>query len=235
MGVVRYKRGDLKAFVRYAKRALEIDQSSDAAALLAFVLAETGITDDARRYAEMALYRDPLSFFAYWGGGALEIFLGRPDLALARLDSAPGQLSSNEPFPLWWEAQAAGYAGNEARAREKLAEVVEMEAGFLSDMSELLSRALSDDRHGVKEVLKQTAVCEMAQTDEYFPLYIANALARVGELDEALTWLEQAVSWGFTNHDFLSKHNRYLEPLRGMQRFEALIEVARKKQREFVT
>lgn len=68
MGVVRYKRGDLKAFVRYAKRALEIDQSSDAAALLAFVLAETGITDDARRYAEMALYRDPLSFFAYWGG-----------------------------------------------------------------------------------------------------------------------------------------------------------------------
>ena len=142
-------------------------------------------------------------------------------------------MSSSEPFPLWWEAQAAGYAGNEPRAREKLDQIVDMGAGFLSDMSEVLSRALSDDGDGVKDLLSQTDISEIARTDEYFPLYFANALARVGEFDEALSWLEQAVSWGFTNHEFLSTHNRYLEPLRGEQRFNALIELARQKQREF--
>jgi hypothetical protein len=70
-------------------------------------------------------------------------------------------------------------------------------------------------------------------TDEYFPCYYAACLAWVGEIDEALRWLEQAVSWWFSNHEFLARHNRFLAPLRGDSRFEALINKAREKERTF--
>jgi hypothetical protein len=47
-----------------------------------------------------------------------------------------------------------------------------------------------------------------------------------------MNWLEQAITWGFTNHQFLSA-DRYLAPLHHDARFEALMEKARHRQREF--
>lgn len=38
---------------------------------------------------------------------------------------------------------------------------------------------------------------------------------------------------GITNHRFLSEHNRFLAPLRGDPRFEALMEKAREKECAF--
>ena len=41
------------------------------------------------------------------------------------------------------------------------------------------------------------------------------------------------ISWGFTNHRFMSAHNAMLAPLRGDPRFEALMDTARAKERAF--
>jgi non-specific serine/threonine protein kinase len=70
-------------------------------------------------------------------------------------------------------------------------------------------------------------------TDEYYPLFVANALACVNEFDEALSFVEMAISKGFTNYQFLSQHNRFLAPLRGNARFQQLMELARQKQEAF--
>jgi serine/threonine-protein kinase len=233
VGYAKYKRGDLQGFVSAAKRSLELEQNTDAAALLAFVLAEVGKADEAREYAEAAVERDPLSFFAFWGMGCLEIFLGRPEEALSMVEGAMGMVMTEEVFALWWLAQALGYAGDEERARSAFEKVSNMGAGFLSDLGELHARALADDEEGLRTALGRRGVREVASTDEYFPLYIANSLARIGEYEEALQWLEQAIDWGFTNHEFLSKHNRYLEPLRGDPVFERLMDTAREKQEAF--
>jgi hypothetical protein len=53
-------------------------------------------------------------------------------------------------------------------------------------------------------------------------------------VNHALEWLERAIVWGFSNHRFLSEHSRFLAPLRGDPRFEALLERAREKERAFV-
>jgi TolB-like protein/tetratricopeptide (TPR) repeat protein len=233
--VASYKRGDLEGFVQAAKRSVELEPNSDASALLGFVLAEVGKTDEAFEYAEAAVESDPLSFFAFWGVGALEIFLGRPEEALKLIDGAVGGFATKGPFGVWWEAQALGYAGEEIRAKVAYQRVVEMGAGFLSDLSDLFVKALSEDVQGVREVLNRHRVQETAGTDEYFPLYIANALARIGEIEGALEWLEMAVSKGFTNHDFLANHNRYLEPLRNHPTFRDLMDSARKEQTAFVS
>jgi len=64
-------------------------------------------------------------------------------------------------------------------------------------------------------------------TDQFYPFCLATVFACIGDTEEALTWLTQAVSWGFSNHRFLAEHNRFLAPLRGDPRLEALMEKAR--------
>ena len=214
---------------------MELSPDTNQWFLMAFVLAAMGKVDEARRVAEGVVERDPLSFLSYLAQGAMEIFGGRPDLALVILEDAVTRLSEGGPFELWWLAQAAGYAGDEERAREVFGQVAEMgeTAGALADMSDLFRRALLDDAEGVRQVLERPHLRDMGNTDEYFPVYFASAFARVGDLDEAVQWVEKAISWGFTNREFLSRHNRYLEPLREDPRFKAQMDRAEEKERAF--
>lgn len=61
----------------------------------------------------------------------------------------------------------------------------------------------------------------------------AGCLAAVGERDEALAWLGNAIELGFVNHRFLSTRDPLLAPLRCDPRFEALMDRARAKERAF--
>ena len=69
--------------------------------------------------------------------------------------------------------------------------------------------------------------------DETFPRFVAQCFARLGEFDDALRWLDRASEWGFTNHQFLSQHDRFLVPLREDRRFLSLLDVLRERQRAF--
>jgi TolB-like protein len=230
MGLAHFKQGDLPSYVRYGRKAMELDPDSRWWWHLAFILAAMGNIDEARYLAQSAVERDPLWFNSYLAQGALEIFAGHPALALQILEDASRRVSAREPFLLWWEAQAAGYAGDEERAERGFEELATMGQGALSDLGDLFSRALLADAEGVRQVLERPDLRDMGNTDEYFPIYFANAFARVGELDEAIQWVEKAVSWGFINHEFLSRHNAYLAPLREDPRFQAQIARAREKE-----
>ena len=51
--------------------------------------------------------------------------------------------------------------------------------------------------------------------------------------ERALYYLDCAIDWGFSNHKFLSAHNRYPKPLRDDPRFESLLKKAKEKQDKF--
>ena len=229
MGLVQYKRGDLPGFIRWGRRAVELSRKSDPWPLLAFVLAEVGLMEEASEYADQIVADDPLSFFSHWAKGGIEIFSGFPDLALGRLDDAVERLSDEGPFSLWWAAQAAAYAGQEDRARRGFERVAGMKAGAFSDLGELFRRALLDDPDGTKEIAERPFIKKVCETDEYLSIYVANAASRVGLLEEAIDWVEKGVAWGFTNHEFLSSHNRFVEPLREIPRFQSAVELAQQK------
>lgn len=233
MGFVRFKRGDLQGFVRHATRAMELEPNGDGLSLLAASLAFVGKIPEARRYAEDALRLDPLIYMPSFARAVVDLFDGQPEAALVRLRKAEAKLAPGQPFVNWWLAQAAAYAGREDEAREVFNRVSKMGAGLVSDLSELSRRALDGDRRGVLEVLNTTLLREITKTDEWYPCLVAAGLARVGETDEALLMLERAVSWGFSNYRFLAEYDRFLEPLRGNPRFEALVHRAREKQRRF--
>jgi TolB-like protein len=235
MGWVRYKQGDFESAVKEVRRALEQDRSPDALWMLGFVLAEVGRIADARRFAIEAVAADPLNGFSGFARGAVDFFDGRFDEAATWFRDYLVRVAPGDPILVWWLAQALAYSGRIDEAKLNFEKVAKMEAVPLSDLSALFCQALEGNRSRVQELLaSNTTLHEAAKTDEWFPNFIAACLVQVGDNDGALEWLERAVTWGFSNHRFLSEHSRFLAPLRGDPRFQALMERARKKQQAFI-
>lgn len=69
---------------------------------------------------------------------------------------------------------------------------------------------------------------QVAAWDAEVPWFLAVAHAAVGAKGEALLWLERAIGRGMINHPFLSKHDWFLDSIRGEARFrEAMVRAKR--------
>ena len=68
---------------------------------------------------------------------------------------------------------------------------------------------------------------QVAAWDAEVPWFLASAHAAVGAKDEALLWLDRAIELGMINYPFLSKHDWYLDNIRGDARFDQAMERAK--------
>jgi TolB-like protein len=232
LGYVRYKQGDIPAYVKLALRALALDRNTIALWMLAFSLAETGHLAQARRFAEEAVTGDPLNVMSRFAQGAVEFFDGRFEEAASCFRRYLEIIGPGEPIMLWWRAQALSYLGREDEAAPYFDKVIATDARPLSALSRLWRLAAGGDRDGFRKALESdTQLIETARTDEWFPNFIAACFARLGDHAGALEWLERAVGWGFSNHRFLGEISPFLAPLRGDSRFQALLEDARRREK----
>jgi serine/threonine protein kinase/tetratricopeptide (TPR) repeat protein len=232
LGYVRYKQGNLPAYVKLALRAVALDRNPTALWMLAFSLAETGHLAEARRFADEAVAADPLNVMTGFARGTVEFFDGRFEEAASCFRRYLDIVGPDEPILLWWRAQALSYLGREDEAAPYFDKVIAMEARPLSALSRLWRLAAGGDRDGFLKALEpDTQLIETARTDEWFPNFIAACLARLGDHAGAIEWLERAVGWGFSNHRFLGELSPFLAPLRGDSRFQALIKDACKKEK----
>jgi TolB-like protein len=232
LGYVRYKQGDLPAYVKLALRAIELDRNTTALWMLAFSLAETGHLAQARRFAEEAVTGDPLNVMSGFAMGIVEFFDGRVEEAASCFRRYLETVGPDSPILLWWLAQALAYLGREGEAAPYFDKVIATEARPLSALSRLWRLAAEGDRDGFRKAFESdTQLIETARTDEWFPNFIAACLARLGDHAGAIEWLERAVGWGFSNHHFLGELSPFLAPLRGDSRFQALLEDARRREK----
>jgi hypothetical protein len=95
-------------------------------------------------------------------------------------------------------------------------------------------------RHGLAgdraAVLSPPGAAEraMAESDEYWAYLMAGAYALVGETDEALGWLEHAVTVrGWIDYVYFTRHDRFLESLRPTRQFQELMASARERYQRF--
>jgi len=232
-GLGRYKHGDMLGFVQNMRHAVGLERNSETLFFLAFALAEIGRIDEARTLADESIERDPLQWTGQLAQSVVEIFDGRFDVALARFKGWTKDVP-DLAFAQWWLGQALAYAGKEDEAIAVFEHGARSGPGVLSELCELGALSLRGEKRSAVDLYKsKESLRKAASSDETFPRYLAMCFARIKEYDLALRWLEQAIQWGFTNHRFLSEHDRFLAPLRGDRRFEALMERAREKQRAF--
>lgn len=78
-----------------------------------------------------------------------------------------------------------------------------------------------------------TELLAAARQNEVLPWLVGSGYAFLDEKEEALRWLEHAVSRGFVNYPFLSRFDPFMQNLRGDERFEKLMERVRRIWEEF--
>jgi TolB-like protein/Flp pilus assembly protein TadD len=95
-------------------------------------------------------------------------------------------------------------------------------------------------RHGLAgdraAVLSPPGAAEraMAESDEYWAYLMAGAYALVGETEQALGWLEHAVTVrGWIDYVYFTRHDRFLESLRPTRQFQELMAAARGRYQRF--
>jgi serine/threonine protein kinase/Flp pilus assembly protein TadD len=94
-------------------------------------------------------------------------------------------------------------------------------------------RGLTGDRAAVVSP-PSAAERAMAESDEYWSYLMAGSYALVGEADQALSWLEHAVTVrGWVDYVYFTRHDRFLESLRSVRRFQELMASARERYSRF--
>jgi TolB-like protein/tetratricopeptide (TPR) repeat protein len=233
-GLILYKKGNLPDYIRYTLPSVELGFDNAGQLIISFVLAELGKLTEAHYYSVKATTTNPLDFLSWFVNGFVDLIDGNASKALNSIREARDRLAPGEPFAGWWVAQIYAYSGENESAYNEFKKVALSDSSPWNELCRLFQLALESNRIGVIEHINKSGISDFSKTDEYYPLFIANALALVGDYDEALVWLKRSIDWGFSNYVFLSEYNRFLEPLRDDLRFQALIEQARNQQESFM-
>jgi non-specific serine/threonine protein kinase len=163
---------------------------------------------------------------------ALPLFDGRFEEAL-KGSHRLYEMSPKNPFARLYYALLLIFVNN----IEKGFAIIDRSAELMPDhsctkLALLLKFAVKGERDRIGEVITPSfeKTCER---DPDYSEQIASILARVGEKQEALRWLENAVNRGFINFPYLAWYNPLLENIRGEERFKKLMQRVKKEWEEF--
>jgi TolB-like protein/tetratricopeptide (TPR) repeat protein len=226
---LRIADGDLPSGLDHLKAALAVDPNDPDALYWRVLLLEfAGHGAAAEPDIARLLAVDPLSpqnaplpdFRAFMEG----------DLSLGvRAGRVWHERDPDNPIAHW--VYGSGLARNQQLddARKVFAELeARPDAGAFSRLAAMFLRALAGDREGTFAAVTPDLV-EAARVDWQYSWEVASAYALVGAPDQALDWLQNAVTRGFINYRFLSQQDPFLAGLRGDERFKALMAEARRR------
>jgi serine/threonine protein kinase len=218
LGLVEHMRGNLRAAVRFLNRALDFDPNdTDTLWFLAwFHLWITGQPHEAMRAARRHVEVDPGNPMGRVVMGMAHMVEGRFDEGLLVLQGIPGDF----PAIRYSRASVLAAAGRKEEAM-RLLEAFEPVEDFeiWRHFALFLKFALKGETQRFPEVLRPQFV-RLAELDACTAFSFAEFYALAGDDKNALMWLEKAVSRGYLNYPFLSRHDPYFSRLRSDPRFQ---------------
>ena len=234
MGQVAYRRGQAGEAVRLLTQACAADPNSpDAMHQLGGAYLLGGRVGPMREVLTRLIELDPLT-------ASNHCLLG---LSYSMGGDAPGALPSHR------RAVDLDPRSTVCRVCAAVALVAAGREGEAASQFEWLERQPADDhlaavamrfRRGLAgnraAVLSSPTAAEraMAESDEYWSYLMAGAYALVGEVDQALSWLEHAVTVrGWVDYVYFTRYDRFLESLRPARRFQELMTSARERYARF--
>jgi eukaryotic-like serine/threonine-protein kinase len=224
-------RGRLDESIRLLTRARALQPGDlDAAAWLVNACQLVGRNAEALELARMLVAVDPLSPISHVMHSHVLHRAGQftPSCDAAR---TARRLAPDLPLTLFVLAKSLAYAGHVA----ELANFLEHEASdvsFLSRFAHILGASISGDEARVRELMDDEfqATC---RRDPDFALFVADAFAALGAVDDALEWLDNAVERGFANYPYLAQHDPFMARLRDEPRFVGILERCRMEWKRF--
>ncbi|NJD18209.1 MAG: hypothetical protein FIA95_02860 [Gemmatimonadetes bacterium] len=222
-GCLRMRRGQVRSAVRDFLRAVALEPTGVGCADVAWCCCMLGRMSEARRYAAQGAALDPLFWMTRMQPALASLCDGDAQAALDEAKVAL-ELSQDAWVMDMWAGLCAAHAGHWDEADAHLSRVLAAEsAPSISHGVAILRALVRSDFPTMRQLLGESVFLEGAKLDWTLAGWAADFYAQLGEPEAALSWLEHAFSLGFTNARFFSRFDRFLAPLRGLPRFEALM------------
>jgi TolB-like protein/class 3 adenylate cyclase len=231
--VTIHARGDIQHAVRHLKRALEGNRSDpDALFWLALLYGFVGRASSGYPLAERLLEIDPLAAVIHAIPPTLAALDGDFDRACALFAKAH-QMEPDNPAINFVYSQALAMAGRRAEACSLL-DLIERDApaSFYDGLGRVFRAALRGERAAAQAALVP-AVEDGARADMQYSWTLAQALSLLGETQQAVGWLENAVLRGFSNYPIIAELDPLLEGIRQDAGFQRVMRIAKEKWQAF--
>ncbi len=216
--------GNLQASVRQLKRALTVDPNAlDALLMLALAYCEAGKTSAAWALVARCIKIDPFNPICYLHQSGVGFFEGRFDLALDSSSKA-FKMAPEIPFTSFWHALMLAY---NQRFNEAFSLVDQGARATHQDIQTQLGLFMKYALKGEKEKINLLLTPEFistAERDLQTSYNLATFYAKLGDNENALNWLSNAVNRGFINYPMLFQLDPWLANIRSEPRFQELIE-----------
>jgi tetratricopeptide (TPR) repeat protein len=230
LGFILYDRFETEEGLRRMKRAVNLnpdDVGNLNSAVLTFSMCAKD--EEAAEWLEHLLEADPLNAWTRFIAGEHHLFAGRFDQAQAHFRRGY-ELEPLGPITRTSYAQVLAYSGQVDQALEILnLSKDSISPDMVWDMiGQALRYALMEDGARARQFLTEDLRSD-ARTDMLYSWLLAECYALLGESDEAVDWLRNAVEGGFLNPRFFSQVDPFFEPLRGMSEFQDLMNHLQKR------
>jgi TolB-like protein len=231
--LIHETRGELRDAFNSIKHALLLDPNdSEALMMMAFMYALVGKPEKGKPFGRHAIETDPLSPIVYSGEWWINSSEGRFDKVLETCLKMYN-LDKDNLMSIWAYAYALAF-NYKVRKSTKLLDslIVKHPDQFLSMIGKALRHAINDEKQeAIQSVTEQ--VEKAAEMDHMMSWVLADVYSLIGEKDKAIDYLERATKDIFIDYPFFSKHDPFLENIRGEERFEKLMEEVKYKWENF--
>jgi non-specific serine/threonine protein kinase len=225
---------NLRLAVQHFRKALLIN-ADDTLALqgLATIYDQfVGKIDAAIPLCERLLQIDPFDLPTKWHQGGIYFYDGQYDLALSPFRRLYDESPEN-PAAQFYYALTRASLGQMNEALTIIAPATSATPCDAFSKTELMLRyAISKDRERVFQEMTPDFQ-KTVRRDAAFSHHLAGIMALLGEKNEALDWLQNAIDRGFINYPMLAEKDPLLANLRGEERFKKLMERVKKEWEEF--
>ncbi len=157
---------------------------------------------------------------------------GRYDLALETVEKFYDQNKNITGGRLLYTTMLVYNRRPDDASRVAAALEKDLPGSYFARSARFLIDAYEGGKANVEKIMTPDFVTATEQDFQY-SLVTAVGYSMLGEKDEALYWLENAINKGFNNYIYMSEHDPFLENLREEERFKELMRRAKAKCDQF--
>ena len=223
-GYIGMLEGDMRGAISHLKKAVSSDPGdAETVGWLGWFYLLVGKASAAVPLIERSLQMDPVNPNWHLARGLIGFFEGHFDIAAEQLREAY-RMAPHMPMIQFWYALSLAYG---KRFQESLS-ILDIGKGAVSSddafkkISEFLRAALRREKDAFSR-LQTPDVLRTMKRDLQLSYHAASFCSFLGQPNEALDWLENAINRGFYNSPFLEV-DPFFANIRGEERFKKLME-----------